>query len=283
MKKKILSLCLVCCLVAVAAIGGTLAYFTDTDNETNTFTVGKVTIDLIEQQRNDAGTALEDFTQNKKLYPIVGGAHEGTEKDTLLLPTAKNYVDKVVTVKNTGTEDAYVRAYFAIPSFLDDGYETYNAGLNVLHFNFGYKADADGNAVSTEGVEWIWKHGTNNKWNYFETTIDGIAYNVYYADYYKTLANDATTERLINGVYLDSSFDTEVVEENGKDVTKYFVVKNNTKNYLDVPANWSWDAVKCPVFAVAVQAAGFDSADEAVKAAFGDKYNPWGDTVTNWQ
>lgn len=270
MKKKILSICLVCCLVAVAAIGGTLAYFTDTDNETNTFTVGKVTIDLIEQQRNDGGTDLEAFEQNKKLYPIVGSAQG--DKDDFCLPIAKNYVDKVVTVKNTGSEDAYVRAYFAIPSALDDGYDTFNAGLNVLHFNFG-KYYKEGVETSTDGVEWIWKHTDNGttKWNYYETTIDGIAYNVYYADYYTTLANGATTERLVNGVYLDSSVDYA-------DGTYYAFGQA-----LTLDEGWDWDNVKCPVFAVAVQAAGFDSAADAVTAAFGANYNPWGGTVTNWQ
>lgn len=49
MKKKIVALCL-CIALAVVAIGGaTLAYFTDkTETVTNTFTVGKVDIDLWE-------------------------------------------------------------------------------------------------------------------------------------------------------------------------------------------------------------------------------------------
>ena len=70
MKKKIVALCL-CVALAVIAIGGaTLAYFTDRDNADNTFTVGNVKIDLIEQQRGEDG--LEDFEQNKKLYPSGG-------------------------------------------------------------------------------------------------------------------------------------------------------------------------------------------------------------------
>lgn len=48
MKKKILALCLIVALAATAAIGGTLAYFTDRDEQTNTFTVGKVGLDLTE-------------------------------------------------------------------------------------------------------------------------------------------------------------------------------------------------------------------------------------------
>lgn len=54
MKKKIFAACLVICLLATAVIGTTLAYFTDeTDAVTNTFTVGKVKIDLTETPSGD--------------------------------------------------------------------------------------------------------------------------------------------------------------------------------------------------------------------------------------
>ena len=264
MKKKITAIFLCVALVAIAVVGASLAYFTDTDNETNTFTVGNVKIDLIEQQRGENG--LEPFEQNKKLYPIVGSAQG--EKDDLGMPTAKNYVDKMVTIQNTGSEKAYIRAYFAIPSALDDGYETFNAGLNVLHFNFGNKVE-NGVVTSTEGVEWIWTHGS--KWNYFETTIDGIKYNVYYADYYQAVDAGATTEQLEQGVYLDKTFDI-------KDGKCYAFGKEVT---LD--DGWNWNSVSCPVFAVACQAEGFDNASDAITAAFGDRYNPWGGAPTNWQ
>ena len=46
MKKKIVALALVICMLAIAIVGGTLAYFTDTDAQTNTFTAGKVGIKL---------------------------------------------------------------------------------------------------------------------------------------------------------------------------------------------------------------------------------------------
>ena len=265
MKKKITAIFLCVALLATAIVGASLAYFTDTDNETNTFTVGNVKIDLIEKERDGKG-GTKDFTQGKKLYPIVGSAQG--EKDALGMPTAKNYVDKMVTIENTGSEKAYIRAYFAIPSALDDGYETFNAGMNVLHFNFGNKVE-NGVITSTEGVEWIWTH--DGKWNYFETTIDGIKYNVYFADYYQAVDAGATTEQLVQGVYLDKTFDMKdnVPSAFGKEFA--------------VDSGWDWSKVSCPVFAVAVQAEGFDSASEAMDAAFGTNYNPWGGAATNWQ
>ena len=258
MKKKITALCLCVALLAVAVVGASLAYFTDTDNADNTFTVGNVAIDLIEQERDGKG-GLKAFENGKKLSPIVGSAQG--EKDDYGMPTAKNYVDKMVTIQNTGSEAAYIRAYFAIPAALDDGYETFNAGLNTLHFNFGNKV-VNGVISSTEGVEWKWTHGS--KWNYFETTIGNIKYNVYYADYYKALDPNATTEQLVQGVYLDKSFDM-------KDGKAYAFGKE-----LTVDEGWNWNEISCPVFAVACQADGFDNAADAITAAFGANYNPWG-------
>ena len=50
-KKTILVAAIAVMLVAALVVGGTLAYFTDKDNAANTFTVGDVKINLIEQQR----------------------------------------------------------------------------------------------------------------------------------------------------------------------------------------------------------------------------------------
>ena len=93
MKKKVTALCLCVALLAVAVVGASLAYFTDTDKATNTFTVGNVKIDLIEQEKTDNG--LAPFEQGKTLVP--GKSNDG------------NAVSKIVTVKNTGDNAAYVR------------------------------------------------------------------------------------------------------------------------------------------------------------------------------
>lgn len=52
MKKKILALSLCVVMAAIAIVGGTLAYFTDTDKATNTFTVGNIDINLTESKRS---------------------------------------------------------------------------------------------------------------------------------------------------------------------------------------------------------------------------------------
>ena len=73
-KKKIISLCLAAVLTVTAVAGASLAYLTDTKDVENTFTVGRVKIDLVEQERSADGTELKDFEQNKKLLPLVGSA-----------------------------------------------------------------------------------------------------------------------------------------------------------------------------------------------------------------
>lgn len=263
MKKKITAISLCAALLAIAIVGASLAYFTDTDSATNTFTAGGVKIKLIEEQSNADHTGFVPYEGDKVLMPIVGSAQG--EKYPNGQPKAANYIDKVVTIRNTGKSAAWIRAYYAVPSALDDGFgESFNAGMNILHGNFG-----NNNGVTTYEKEWKWKN--NGKWQYFETTMnDGISYNVYFADYYQPVAAGETTAQFICGVYLDKNVDMK----DGK-----YVDPRHPEADLSILEG----KVKYPVFAVAVQAEGFDNASEAMTAAFGAKYNPWGGDTTNWQ
>lgn len=232
MKKKITAIALVVMLLAVSVLGATLAYFTDTDKETNVFTSGNVAIDL-----------TENFTQNSKLVPATGSA----QNDTL-----ENGVKKEVFVTNTGSEAAFVRVHIAIPAILDNGADTFDAGKNVLHFN--YKENSIG-----EG-KWDWSNSTGapyeGNWNYYETTIDGIAYNVYVVTYEKALDANEKTVDAIHQVYLDSK------------------VSNDDINDINAELGTKWNMY---VAAEGVQAAGFGDAYTALNTAFG---TPGSYTVT---
>lgn len=96
MKKKILALCLVAALAATAVIGGTLAYFTDTDDAVNTFTVGKVELILDETDVKPDGTQDTDDRVH--------------ENDYHLIPGHQYIKDPTVTVK-AGSEPSYVRVF----------------------------------------------------------------------------------------------------------------------------------------------------------------------------
>ena len=272
MKKKILSIALVVCIAITAIAGATLAYLTDTDDATNVFTVGNVQIELVEQQRSydDEGKLedeLVDFEDNKILLPIVGSAQG--EKDSFGMPTAANYVDKIVTVNNIGQSDAYIRVIVAVPSALDwsDG---------PLHWNLGnnFVTDYSANFIYDEEVSWKLVRED------VEITVDGETYedlyNIYTFTYatpvngsvYAAANEDAVTSTpfaAIVGFYLDSSVDN-YVNDNGEIVYTF--------NGKDINYDLT-KGVTVPVFAQAVQSAGFATAEEAFKAATQLPTNPW--------
>lgn len=250
MKKKIIAISVAVILIIAAVAGASLAYLTDSKTATNTFTVGNVQIELIEKQRDGKG-GLEDFENGKKLLPIVGSAQG--KKDELGLSTAKNYVDKIVTIKNL-EEDAYVRAYIALPAALD----AEKASDNILHINQPGKDTFVGLDGTTADKAYTWGDMTKVG----SATIDGIEYNVYYSTYADKLTKDEIAGcAAYVGLYLDKdvNYDAELG----------WTMRGQKINY-DLS-----QGVKLPVFAVGVQAAGFDSADAAIDAAFGANYNPW--------
>lgn len=278
--KKIIAIALAFVLTIIGTVGVTIAYLTDTDDATNTFAVGNVQIKLIEQQRPlDAETnqpvadgELETFVDEKVLLPIVGSA-QGT-KDSHGLPTAANYVDKLVTVENTGASNAYIRVFVAIPHNLDDGADTYNAAANVLHFNLGNKQNEAGEWVTTNKTDWFWTVAEDSaEWNAYEANISvelpeadaeqEILYTVYVGTYKPVVKSGEITTRAINGFYLDEAVDCTVDEEGNFVWTK-------GEATVEYPLE---DGVVIPVFAQAVQADGFADAFAAFEAA--KLANPW--------
>lgn len=96
MKKKITAIFLCVALVAIAVVGASLAYFTDTKTATNTFTMGDVKIKLDETNVND--TEGDRVTSNE--YNVYPGAV--VTKDPIVHNTGKNaaYIRAIVTVEN---------------------------------------------------------------------------------------------------------------------------------------------------------------------------------------
>ena len=89
MKKKIVAMCATVAIAAVA-VGGTLAYFTDTDSAVNKMVVGNLDIEVVE--KNAAGEAFD-------------------ETDYVVMPGEANKIDKQIwTILKDGSVDAYVRS-----------------------------------------------------------------------------------------------------------------------------------------------------------------------------
>ncbi len=242
MKKKILAIALAVSLIAIAAVGGSLAWFFDEDSATNVFVFG--TIDIVQNEVFDENTA--------QLLPVI-------DNDD---PAASNMIKKEVTVSNTGANEAYVQTLVAVPQVLDEA--------GILHL-YAPNAAANGwtlldGDADTDGVQP----------SYIGIDIDGetLKYNVYIYRYNTTLAADATTGKSLEGVFIDETVDADYVYDvNGAAQSGYFVTGDAavdaTVKVFDVTG-------KLNVYVVtqAVQARGFTD-NTALDAQF--TTHPWAD------
>ena len=142
MKKKITAIFLCVALVAIAIVGASLAYFTDTDAATNTFTVGNVKIELLESSlhRENAGIANGETSDSELWSDVAKEGSGNTSKykagdtfytDAQIEENAAEYTcanvqlipgrsyHKMPYVKNVGSNDAYIRIRVMIPADLD--------------------------------------------------------------------------------------------------------------------------------------------------------------------
>ena len=116
MKKKVLSIFLVVAMIAIAAMG-TLAYFTDTDDATNVFTIGSVDIELLEStlhRDNDEATD-EDIIADAEEYQDY--LAEAGEK---MVPG--RWVNKAPYINNIGNNPAFVRLKVTFADNLFDAF-----------------------------------------------------------------------------------------------------------------------------------------------------------------
>lgn len=259
MKRKIVTVCLAAVLVIIAVAGASLAYLTDTDERTNTFTVGDVNIELIEQRKVKGEDGLKEYGEGS--YTLKPGkSNDG------------NAVSKIVTVKNNGTEDAYVWVELRIPAYLvSNEYKAEphtNESKNALHWN----------SYGCFNVEY-------NSGNYWRLAVsDGIVD----ADHKVTDANMVAVE---DGLWYDYEYvgteddgNTVVIRTKMKDVLPagktslpalaqvymdWRVTKTADGNKFqlpdgtEIPKDASW---KIDVRAYAIQADGFDNVDAAIAA-----------------
>lgn len=251
-KKKIVSLCLAAVLVVMAIAGATVAYFTDTKTETNTFTLGNVKIALNEQQKGDNG--LEAFEQNKVLVP--GKSNDG------------NAVSKIVTVTNTGDNDAWVWAELKIPKYLVSSEYPTNESKNALHwnsygcFNVEYNSGNYWNLATTDGIVDAGHKVTDTNmvavedglWYDYkyvgDETINGTEYVVIRTTMQKTLPAGKTSLPFLAQVYMDWRVTTN------EDGTQFILPAGDP-----ISTDASWQIL---VNAYAIQADGFDSVDAAI-------------------
>lgn len=177
MKKKIVVLCLILSLLAVAVIGTSLAYFSDTKEVTNTFVVGSVKIDLHESN----GLTGQDEKLDEDYRDWL--------QEQIIIPGEANALGKEVWVTNTGKNGCYVRVWLAVPTYMD----------------ISGKNDTD----------WTWEN--KGQYQVYadaqQTTV--ITYDLYCVTYNDILASadpDAVTPNVMEAVFMRPTVTNEDVE-----------------------------------------------------------------------
>lgn len=100
MKKKLKTMLLCTALAGTLAVGGIMAYFTDGDTTTNTFTVGKISLDLEEPN----WIPPEDITPNQEIKKDPQITNNGVNSEFVFLEVSVPYKN-VVTANDDGTKN----------------------------------------------------------------------------------------------------------------------------------------------------------------------------------
>ena len=125
-KRKILLAALSICMVAILAVGGTLAYLTDYDQAKNVFTIGKIDIELTEPDSKVKDKNETTLTDKTEIVKNAEGEEVGVNYKNLM---SGNKIVKKPTITNTGDNTAYVRVVLtmnnarAINQAIDQVYE----------------------------------------------------------------------------------------------------------------------------------------------------------------
>ena len=211
MKKKLTAIFLCVALVAIAIVGASLAYFTDTKSATNTFTVGNVKIDLIEsrfhRQGNDnsGDTSIPDPTGTASgMKYLNDGAKAFTDAE--IKADAETYATEYLAVKgenmvpgrrvakcpyvvNTGANDAYIRIRVLVPSAANHDFVDVKDG-GVITNQWCSTSFITGEFIDGKGGGWDDAPAIDKA----SVTKDGVTYDVYTFTRTEPLAAGAMTE-----------------------------------------------------------------------------------------
>ena len=214
MKKKITAIFLCVALLAIAIVGASLAYFTDTKQATNTFTVGNVKIDLIESKfhregnDNSGDTTIPDPTHKVTVddgMKYVSTNHTMFTNDEIkadaetyqtdyLAVKGKNMVPgrrvaKCPYVINTGANDAYIRIRVMVPSAVNNDFDQNVQNGGIITNQWCSSSISTGEFIDGKGGGW-------NNAPAIERNVEkgGVTYDVYTFTRKEPLAPGAMTE-----------------------------------------------------------------------------------------
>lgn len=150
MKKKLLIMSVAMVLVCAFAVGMTIAYLTDHETVTNTFTVGNVQIKLDEAKVNPDGTPVQGAERVKaNSYKLIPG-HTYTKDPmvTVLSGSEESFIKMTVTFSNSAELDAIFDPTGADLLKIFNGYDS---------ANWTYKGNTENTTANTRTYEFWYK------------------------------------------------------------------------------------------------------------------------------
>ena len=113
MKKKTILAILSFIMVAMISVMGTLAYLTDSDSVTNTFTIGQVDIVLDEADVDENGEVIEgsDRVKENEYHLIPGQTYTKDPTITVQANSEESFVRMIMTIHNASAVQAIINKY----------------------------------------------------------------------------------------------------------------------------------------------------------------------------
>lgn len=139
-------------LIAVMAVGGIAAYFTSTDQATNTWTVGKVKIDLTEPEYDENNEEeAKDMTPNKEIHKDPQVTNTGNN-DTFVFMKVTIPKANVIVANQDGTrQEAAVQELFDYQ--WNDGWTVVSSDDSESDYNTYVVAYASGDTCTSLGEQ----------------------------------------------------------------------------------------------------------------------------------
>lgn len=154
MKKKILAVAMIAAIAAITA-SGTLAYFNAKGQAHNVITTGGVGIEIVEKipDGDDPDTELDDFEN-------VSGVMPGAD------------VDKIVTVKNIGEAEAWIRVWVNV-GISESGDPITNPTIKNLPLTITTADGKEIDVITYEVDDSKWLHGEDGYYYYLKPVEKG--------------------------------------------------------------------------------------------------------------
>ena len=189
--KKIVAIALALVMLVGGVIAGTMAWFVDDEQATNTIVVGDVGILLHESNGTDTDDDYREWLADQWMLPSEG--NDGNE------------LAKQITVENDGTNDAYVRVKIYVPTNI----------AGVIHFNQGNddwtKLNSDSAKAAAKTADVV-IDGTNYvEYTLYYTANDGVVDGNNDDNVSGTPVANTITSNAIDSIYLDKYVDCDNV------------------------------------------------------------------------